>query len=59
VQIVDQLYPETMEVPVKEDEIEDDLEAALERELKGLSERKSSRFRLCRHDTPCGKHPAL
>lgn len=35
----------------------DDIEAELKQELEGLSgaaKVKSTRFRLCQHDTPCG-----
>jgi hypothetical protein len=41
---------------------EDDLEAQLKSELEGLTgaaKVKSTRFRLCQHDTPCGESEVL
>ncbi|EIW68239.1 hypothetical protein TREMEDRAFT_44662 [Tremella mesenterica DSM 1558] len=56
-QVVDELYPETVEVDVKDDpEEEEDLEKMLKKELEGMSgkgKQMSTRFRLCRHEVAC------
>lgn len=55
-QVADELYPETSDSGVKEEEQDGDMEAMLQRELNGMSgKERSKRFRLCRHDTPCRK----
>ncbi|ORX38402.1 hypothetical protein BD324DRAFT_620726 [Kockovaella imperatae] len=55
--IADELYPDAHEVIVKaESRIgeEEDFEEMLKQELADMSvEKKSSRFRLCKHETPC------
>lgn len=55
-QVADELYPETADTVEAQENEEEDMEAMLQRELKEMSgDKRSKRFRLCRHETPCRK----
>ncbi len=53
-QIVDEMEDTKMDASAATTAKDDDVEASLKQELEGMTQQKSTRFRLCQHDTPCG-----